>query len=177
MRARATANAFAGVVLTATLACSSPPSSVMTSLRGTDCGAPSPEIKARFDQKDLGVEGCAGAEPWQVLVVSADANSWIELRSPTTSWSAEHPIVYETPIGLFPGIDDASPLEWRSAGGGGLTALLFTVSAQDPADAETRISRVFVARIEDGGICIIGRERTLDEARALADSDASCLGR
>jgi hypothetical protein len=174
MRARATAAAFAGAVLVAALACRSPPTSVTTALRGSDCGAPPPELKARFDQKDLGVERCPGAEVWQVLVVSADANSWIELRSPTTSWSAEHPIVYEMPIGLFPGVDDESPLEWRSDGRRGLTALLFTVSAQDPADAETRVSRVFVARIEDGRICVIGRERTEDEARALADTDVSC---
>ncbi len=174
MRAANAGTALTGLVLMATLACSTPATSVTTSIREGDCAAPPPDIQARFEQKDLGVERCPGAEAWQVLVVSSDANSWVELRSPTTSWSAEHPIVYEMPIGLFPGVSNESPLEWRSDRRG-LHALLFTVTAQAREDAETRVSRVFVARFaEDGQICIVGREPTQDAARALADSEASC---
>ncbi|MNC89754.1 hypothetical protein D3C83_57350 [compost metagenome] len=77
------------------------------------------------------------------------------------------------PIGLFPGVHSDTPLEWRSAGGD-LRALLFTVAAQDPADAETPLRRVFVTRFAGGSACVLGRAGTIDEARALADTDVSC---
>ena len=171
---RAAAAPVLAAILLALTACTSSSTSVTTSIREGDCRAAPAELKARFDDKDLGVQQCAGAQGWDVLVVSSDANSWIELRSSTTSWSSEVPIVYEMPIGLFPGVQSDAPLEWRSDGDG-LRALLFTVSAQDPADAATRVRRIYVARFtENGQVCIIGRERTMDEARILADSDTLC---
>ena len=159
------------------LACAAPlPSSVSTSIRERDCRAPDAAVQARFAEKDLGVQQCEGAAGWEVLFVSSDANSWIELRSTSTSWSSEQTVVYEQPIGLFPGVDENVPLEWRSDPRR-LTALLFTVLAQDPEDAATPSSRVFVVRFAGNGqVCVIGRERTLDEARALADGEASCPG-
>lgn len=156
------------------LACSSPPSTVSTSIRESDCTAAPADVSQPFEAKDLGVQQCEGPPGWRVLVVSSDANSWIELRSAASSWSSEDSVVYENPIGLFPGVDSESPLEWRVAAHGGPTALLFRVLAQDPRDAETRLMRVFVARIEDGRVCLIGREASIDAARARADGDASC---
>jgi hypothetical protein len=175
MRSPAVVRALAGAgALLALLGCSSSPASITTSIRERDCAMPPAEIAVRFEGKDLGVQQCEGAHGWDILVVSSDANSWIELRSARASWSSETAIVYEMPIGLFPGVQDESPLEWRSDGDE-LRALLFTVSAQDAADAETRITYVFVARFDDAvPVCVIGRLPSLTEARVLADSDASC---
>lgn len=171
---RAAAAPTVAAILLALTACASSSTSVTTSIREGDCSAPAAELKARFADKDLGVQQCPGARGWNVLVVSSDANSWIELRSATMSWSSEVPIVYEMPIGLFPGVQSDAPVEWRSDGDN-LRAMLFTVSAQDPADADTRLRRVYVARFtEDGHVCIIGREATIDAARTVADSDTSC---
>ena len=178
MRRPAVGRALAGGgALLAMLGCSpSPPSSVATSIRESDCAMPPAELQAAFEAKDLGVQQCEGAHGWNVLVVSSDANSWIELRSATASWSSESAIVYEMPIGLFPGVQDRSPLEWR-IDGDELRALLFTVSGQDADDAETRITRVFVARFDDAvPVCVIGRAPSLAEARVLADSDRACSG-
>ncbi len=163
-----------GAFLVAGVACGPAPSVATTSIRESDCRPPAAAIAAPFDGKALGVQQCPGASGWDVLVVSSDANSWIELRSGTTSWSAEDAIVYDMPIGLFPNVPGDAPLEWRSAGGD-LRALLFTVSAQDPADAETRLRRVFVVRFAaDGPACLLGRTSPIDDARALADGDSTC---
>jgi hypothetical protein len=177
MRCPAVARALAGGgALVAMLGCSPSPASVTTSIRQSDCAMPPAEIAAGFEAKDLGVQQCKGAHGWNVLVVSSDANSWIELRSPASSWSSETTIVYEMPIGLFPGVHDESPLEWRSDGDE-LRALLFTVSAQDADDAATRLTRVFVARFDDAvPVCVIGRAPSIAEARVLADSDRACSG-
>jgi hypothetical protein len=163
--------------VTLLLACAAPPRlSVSTSIRERDCRAPAAAVQARFAERDLGVQQCDGTAGWEVLFVSSDANSWIELRSTSTSWSSERSVVYEQPVGLFPGVDEDVPLEWRSDPRR-LAALLFTVKAQDPKDAETPTSRVFVVRFAGNGqVCVIGRERTIDEARALADGDVSCPG-
>ena len=173
---RGTAVRLAGGVLTLwPLACSSPPSIVSTSIRESDCAEAPGDVRQRFDAKDLGVQQCDGALGWRVLVVSSDENSWIELRSASASWSSEESVAYQDRIGLFPSVDSESPLEWRVASRGGPTALLFRVTAQDPGDAETRVARVFVARIEqDGRVCVIGREPTIEQARTLADSDRAC---
>lgn len=173
---RAAAGWLSGACVLAACACASPPSSLTTSIRESDCTTPAADLKARFDERDLGVQQCEGAFGWDVLVVSSDANSWIELRSPTTAWSSESAIVYEMPIGLFPGVHSESPLEWRG-GGEEAAALLFTVSAQDTGDAETRVTRVFVARFGgDAPVCIIARAASMDDARTVADGDRGCDG-
>jgi hypothetical protein len=175
MRPGIAATLVGGVLSLWPFGCSSPPSTVSTSIRESDCAAAPDDVRQRFEAKDLGVQQCDGALGWRVLFVSSDENSWIELNSAAASWSSEDSVVYEKRIGLFPSIDSESPLEWRLASRRGPTALLFRVTAGDPEDPATRISSVFVARIEDDGrVCVIGRERSIDEARAVADSDRSC---
>ena len=175
MRLGIVTRAVVGVLALWPLACSSPPSTVSTSIRESDCTATPADVKQRFESNGLGVQQCDGALGWRVLAVSSDANSWIELRSATQSWSSEDSIVYQNPIGQFPGVDSESPLEWRVDARRGPTALLFHVTAQNPDDPGKRVARVFVTRFEeDGRVCLIGREPSVEAARARADSDASC---
>jgi hypothetical protein len=161
------------VFLLAAIGCGSSSTIETTSIAEADCREPAADLKARFDEKELGVQQCAGAYGWDVLVVSSDAHSWIELRSAATTWSSEVPVVYDMPIGLFPGVQADAPLEWRSEGDD-LRALLFTVSAQAPTDAESRVRQVYIVRFGEPGPCVIGRTMTIDEARALADGDMPC---
>lgn len=171
---RRAGGAVTAAAMALTVACSPSVVGQTTSIREGDCRNPAPELAARYAERELGVQQCPGAYGFDVLVVSSDANSWIELRSPTIAWSSEVPVVYEMPIGLFPGVQDDEPLEWRSAGPA-LRALLFTVSAQDPDDAETRVRRVYVTRFaDDGRVCVIGRAATSEEARVLADDGPAC---
>jgi len=162
------------VLTLSALACAGPPVSVFTSLREAECEPPAADVQAKFDASDLGVQQCGGVDGWRVLYVSSDANSWIELRAASASWSFEDAVIYERPIGLFPGVSSETPLEWRVHPRRGPTALLFTVNAQNKDDAEGRVSEVYVVRIAGTKACLIGREASATAARTLADGPAAC---
>ena len=147
--------------------------SVFTSIRTSDCTAPSAADAAAYAARDLGVQQCPAPNGWRLLLVSSDANSWIDLTGPRLTWSGEKPIVYESPIGNFPSVDD-SPIEWRRDDRGQFRSLIFRVSAQDPETLETRRSMVFVLRLQQDAACVIGRVATDGEARTLADSGKGC---
>jgi hypothetical protein len=175
MRRAIEALAVAGLLAGLAVACASGPSTQFTSIREGDCADAPGDVQQRFEAESLGVQQCEGVPGWQVFVVSSDANTWIELRSMTTAWSAEDAIVYQQPVGLFPGIDASAPLEWHVDSRRGPTAVLFTVTAQSPEDAETKTSRVFVVRFDENGrTCVAGRERTAEDARNLAAMATPC---
>ena len=164
----------AGLLALSALACSEPTASVFTSVREPDCRPPAADVRAKFVEAGLGVQQCASVQGWEVFYVSSDANSWIELRSASTAWSAEDAVIYDRPIGLFPAVSSETPLEWRVDPGRGPTALLFTVSAQNKDDAEGRVSEIYVVRIAGEKACLIGRESSTSAARTLADGPTAC---
>jgi hypothetical protein len=165
-------------LLTCTLliaACSTAPRGESTSIRKADCTEPPAEIATRF--ADAGVSGqqCRGIQGWQVFLVSSDANSWLELHAAGRNWSFEEPIVYDQPIGPFPNVDGGAELEWRIDARRGPTALIATVAAQNKDDAESRLLRYFVIRLDGTrNACVIAREETMDAARSTADGERQC---
>ena len=150
------------------------PDSVSTSLREADCTPPPPEIAAPYTDRDLGVQQCPAVPGWRLLLVSSDANTWVDVRGPAVTWSGERAIVYDMPIGLFPNVDAAGGVEWRRNGQGEPTALMVRVVAQDREILTTQQSRLFVVRLTRTGACVIGRVATQLDARALADGDRNC---
>src|SRR4030095_4281235 len=114
--------ARASVALVAMLAGScgthAQPDSVATSIRSADCTAPPPDVAAQYAARDLGVQQCPAPEGWRLLFVSSDASSWIELAGPGITWSGERAIVYESPIGNFPNVDQAHAGEWNAHNAG-----------------------------------------------------------
>jgi hypothetical protein len=150
--------------------------SVYTSIRRADCGPPPSELRRKFAEKDLGVQECPAAEDWHLLFVASDANSWLELRRNDFRWSAEHAIVYERPIGLFPNIGGSPVVEWRRDDQGRPHALIFRVVAQDPINLANQVSRLFVVRLGQENSCVIGRVTTNEAARTLADGPVTCSG-
>jgi len=169
---------WAAAAIAAAVACSAcegaAADSVYTSLRESDCHAPPPEVAASYEQHDLGVQQCPALPGWQLLLASSDANTWVDIRGANVAWSAERAIVYEMPIGLFPGVDTATSVEWRRDGRGTLTAVIVRVLAQDRDSLTTQQSRFFVARVTPTTICVIGRAADVAEARALADGTRGC---
>lgn len=147
--------------------------STYTSIEPAQCSAPEAAIESAFKERDLGVQRCPAPGDWMLLLVSSDANSWIELRRDAVIWSAEEPIVYQSPIGNFPGVTRSIPLEWRS-GSTGVRALILPIVAQDPKDGISRITRLFVVRLEPNPPCLLARVETQEEARRIADSDVAC---
>jgi hypothetical protein len=149
---------------------------VRTSIRREDCTAPPTEVVAKYRARDLGVQLCPAPDMWRLLVVASDTNSWIDLTSPGgLVWSGERQILYESPIGNFPNIDSSAPAEWRRDSRGSLTALIFRVTAQDRDTLETTQSMLYVVRLQPDKTCVIGREITVESARALADSEKGCV--
>ncbi len=169
----------AAAALAAALACSScgapaAPDSLATSLREADCHAPAPEVAAPYTRRDLGVQECPAASGWRLLLVSSDANSWLDVNGPGVTWSAERAVVYDEPIGLFPGLDTGATVEWRRNGSGDVTALIVPLVAQDKDALTTRQSRRLVVRVTGTTACVLGRVTTDADARSLADSARGC---
>jgi hypothetical protein len=176
MRARALG---AGAAIAALIVCSScearaAADSAYTSLREGDCHAPPTEIASPYARRDLGVQQCPAFPGWQLLLVSSDANTWVDVSHAGVAWSGERPIVYELPIGLFPGVDTATDVEWRRNGRGELTALILRLLAQDRDALTSQQSRLLVVRVTRSSACVLGRVPTAAEAHALADGDRAC---
>ena len=148
--------------------------SLYTSVRPSDCQAPSRSVAAAFKARGVTAQQCPAATGWRVFVVASDANSWLELRSDKAEWSSETTVVYDSPIGLFPSAGASGNIEWRLQPNGKATALIFRVGAQDPADTAKRVYRLFVVRLEPARACLIGRVVANGEARSLADSPKGC---
>jgi hypothetical protein len=148
--------------------------SVYTSLRESDCHAPPQEIAAPYQRRDLGVQECPAFPEWRLLLVSSDANSWVDVSSPGVAWSGERAIVYEQPIGLFSGVDAGTDVEWRRTSRGELTAIIVRLLAQDREALTAQQSRRLVVRVTRTAACVIGRVATAADARALADSTRAC---
>ena len=157
------------------LACSAaPPASVVTPLQPTACMTADAAVRAEFARRNLGVTECPGVKPWRVLFVSSDENSWIELRTPGGRWSSEDDVVYRGRVGNFPRVADGTPLEWRVTPGASPTAVIFRVVGQKPDDPTMPVSVFYVARLEHDRACVLGRESSVDAARAVADGPRTC---
>lgn len=169
----------AGAAIAALIVCSScearaAADSTYTSLREGDCRAPSAEIGSPYKRRDLGVQQCPAFPGWQLLLVSSDANTWVDVSHAGVAWSGERPIVYELPIGLFPSVDTATDVEWRRNGRGELTAIILRLLAQDRELLTSQQSRLLVVRVTPNAACVLGRVETAAEAHALADGDRGC---
>ena len=145
-----------------------------TSVSPDSCTMPSSAVLAEFASQSLGVQQCPGAGGWIVLFVSSDERSWLELRRDGRRWSAEDDIVYRSPIGLFPGIDEAFPLEWRGSRRTGAEAVIARVTAQASDDPTARVEAFYVIGLRGPSPCVLGRETTLATARTLADGERRC---
>lgn len=139
-----------------------------------DCTQPSPEIAAPYTGRDLGAQQCRAPRDWQLLLVSSDANSWIDITGPGVTWSGERPIVYESPIGNFPNVDSSPAIAWRLDASSRPTAVIFRVTAQDPKNPDAHLSRFYVVHLTDRAGCVVGRVATVEEARTLVEASPSC---
>jgi len=175
MRARALGAAAAIAALIVCSSCEARAAdSAYTSLDESDCHAPAAEIASPYARRDLGVQQCPALPGWQLLLVSSDANTWVDVSNAGVAWSGERPIVYELPIGLFPGVDTATDVEWRRNGRGELTAIILRLLAQDRDLLTSQQSRLLVVRVTRSTACVLGRVATAAEAHALADGDRAC---
>lgn len=175
MRSPCLLRAIALTIVSAAPACGvEAAESSYTEIRPEACSEPLPAIRSEYANRDIGVQECPALEGWRLLVLSSDANTWLELRRDGINWSAEKAIVYEHSFGLFPSVAGSPVIEWRRDAQGRIRALIFRVVAQDRDDPDRHVSRLFVVRLASDVPCVIGRVATNAEARALADGPAGC---
>ena len=144
-----------------------------TSLDAAACKPLPPADRARFDA-DVGVQECEGVDGWRVFLVSSDERSWLQFERGGMTWSAEQAIVYDEPIGLFPGVDDAAGLQWRVTSRGAAVAVIVPVTAQRDVETTARASQRLIVRLGASGICLLGRAESDREAVAVADGPGRC---
>ena len=137
------------------------------------CWAPDPETVAAYTRRGLGVQECLAPTGYRLFLVSSDARSWVDVRSAGsgTTWSGEHSVVYDSPIGNFPNVA-GNTVEWRLESDRA-TALIFKVVAQGRAEPSQALSTLYVVAIGSKRIWLVGRVATIGEARRLADSGES----
>ncbi|WP_192498992.1 hypothetical protein [Skermanella pratensis] len=141
-----------------------------TSVAEGGCRPPPPEMGAVYQALDLGVELCGAPPGIDLLLVSSDRSSWLDIARGDRIWTTEDAVVYDRPVGDFPNIG-AEKVEWRLAPGSQPGALIFRVAGEAEGARRTLL---FVARIESDAACLLGRVATNEEARALADGPGTC---
>jgi len=137
------------------------------------CWAPDPETVAAYTRHGLGVQECPAPTGYRLFLVSSDARSWVDVRSAGSgiTWSGEHSVVYDSPIGNFPNVAGAT-VEWRLESDRA-KALIFKVVAQGRAEPSQTLSALYVVALGSERIWLAGRVATIGEARRLADSGES----
>ena len=137
------------------------------------CWAPDPGTVAAYTRRGLGVQECPAPTGYRLFLVSSDARSWVDvqLAESGTTWSGEHSVVYDSPIGNFPNVA-GDTVEWRLQSGRA-KALIFKVVAQDRAEPSRPLSALYVVALGSERIWSVGRVATIGEARRLADSGES----
>lgn len=147
--------------------------SLYTSIKSGDCQKPSASIAAFYESRGLTAEECKAVEGWRLFVVSSDARSWLELARERTLWSTEDQVVHRNEFGNFPNIG-SEKVEWRMTKTHSPASLIFRITAQDPANVDKNLSRLFVVGIKNNIPLLCGVVRTNKEARALAEDTSSC---
>lgn len=169
-------NRFGFAFLFSMCACSpaiSGAESLYTSIKSDDCKKPSASIVAFYEARGLTAEECKAPEGWRLFAVSSDARSWLELARDRTLWSSEEQVVNRNEFGNFPNIG-SEKVEWQMTKTHSPASLIFRIAAQDPANVDKNLSRLFVIGFRDNTPHFCGMVKNNKEARALAEEKSSC---
>ena len=149
------------------------PQAIETRIDQQGCWTADPETVTAYARRGLGVQECPAPTGYRLFLVSSDARSWVDVRSTGsgTTWSGEHSVVYDSPIGNFPNVA-GNTVEWRLESGRA-KALIFKVVAQGRAEPSQTLSALYVVALGSERIWLAGHVATIGEARLLADSGAS----
>lgn len=128
-----------------------PPERIETSLAEWACRPPEAAIAAMYAQRDLGVVRCPAPAGFTLLLVSSNANSWIDLRRSKSVWSSEDAVVYRQGAGMFPNV--TGRVVWLRGTSGDWRGLVFSIASRDEDDAR---HLAFFAVKTIGTPCLIG---------------------
>ena len=147
--------------------------SLYTSVRPSDCQAPSRSVAAAFKARGVTAQQCPAATGWRVFVVASDTNCWLELRSKRSgpvkrpsSTTRDRAVSERRRLGQHPEMAPAAERQGHP--------LIFRVGAQDPPlpDGQPRVPPLGPSSPREPAL--IGRVVANGEARSLADSPKGC---
>lgn len=151
------------------LALANPPALLETSLADNACRPAPTAIAAQYARRDLGVERCPAPRGFRLLLVSSDANSWVDLRYGRWSWSGEQAVVYRAGAGLFAGV--TGPVTWMRAVPGGWQGLVLTVASWD-VDYARQLAYLALRTTHEP--CLLGVFASRSAAQQALGSQQAC---
>lgn len=146
-----------------------PSATVETSLAERACRRPAPAVVALYASRDLGVVQCPAPAGFTLLLVSSDANSWIELKHGKSVWSSEEAVVYRKGAGAFPNV--TGNLIWLRAPSRTWRGLVFTVASRDENEAR---QLVYFAVKTTERTCLAGVFSSRNEAEQALQTNGAC---
>lgn len=146
-----------------------PPALFETSLAENACRPATAAIAAPYARRDLGVERCPAPRGFRLLLVSSDANSWVDLRYGQWSWSGEQAVVYRDGAGMFAGVTGS--VGWMRAAAGGWQGLILTVASRD-VDYARQLA--YLALRTTQAPCLLGVFASRSAAQQALASQQAC---
>lgn len=125
---------------------------------------------------------CPGRDGYDVIVTGGDLRSWVILEKKGKLIFDSRIDVFENAPGGFPYVSGGM-LEWRYGKDKKLSALIFRISGQVENTADGKmlhakdISHLIIIRALSDGFCFLGKSKTNDEARIVADGPQTCKKR
>jgi hypothetical protein len=146
-----------------------PPALLETSLAENACRPAVAAIAAPYARRGLGVERCPAPRGFRLLLVSSDANSWVDLRYGQWSWSSEQAVVYREGAGMFAGVTGS--VAWMRAAAGGWQGLILTVASRD-VDYARQLA--YLALRTTQAPCLLGVFASRSAAQQALASQQAC---
>jgi hypothetical protein len=146
-----------------------------TSILSKDCSKLPKQMSISLEKLGLYGDECPAPSEWRLYVIVGGDRSWVDIAHNESLWTTEQEVVYrkENFFGFFPNIT-SKRVEWRINEKGTPSALIFPITAQNPEQPDTNITRFFVISLRDRVPFFCGTARTDDEARVIADKPAAC---
>jgi hypothetical protein len=151
--------------------------SVYTPITDKRCSTPSASVMAVLVEHADTAQECQAPKGWRLFVVATNERSWIDIAQGHSLWTTEEEVVQRNDFGDFPSVD-GERVEWRMSKSKTPRALIFSVSAQEPASIGRvqmrQLTRFFVVDLTTGAARFCGTATTRKEALVKADNPSAC---
>ncbi len=118
--------------------------------------------------KDLSAGLCYRREDLEVLAISSDSHSWLDIKPGRQVYSAEQAVVYDTSNEQFPNREDGKMQVHIKAEE--LVAVVFRVAQGESKSG----GRLYAIHFYEKGGYLCGREKTNESARARLNAVGEC---
>jgi hypothetical protein len=133
-----------------------------------NCLPPDKQLEIFYANKDLSAASCYQFGGWEVLAVSSDSNSWLDLKNGNKVYSTERAVVYDAADKEFPNLADGKmEVHIKKTA---ISGIIFRVAYGETLKG----SILHSIRLDAGGAYYCGKSNSNEKARALLAGGASC---